>query len=583
MKAMKLFRSLSSTINIIYLVLTIIFTISIGSSLFYFATQRLSQNVDETMESVLDQQIKQLTNIYRDVFEQFYLLTQDSSMEKLANLEENSALNYLMIYRNLDGFIDRNDNIVSSVYININGQELAQSVFQQALSDDIQLEQLLKASDKTNEGYHWVNTHVDSLFEGEELVQSLVYQSSNQSIQAVVNIDVSKINNTLLDLPLEGSFSLLVDAQDNRISDTDLGHHEFYHDVIDLVLTNQQFEKNNLITLTNNSKYLYYSGIVGLTRWNLIVLTPQPKLFDSNVLFLLSIFLILVIFMTLTLLFLRMIKRSITNPINHMAEKMLTTKSIHEQITWPENTPNELTILYQTYNALTVRNMELINQITNEQEEKMELELALLHAQISPHFLYNTLYSIQGLSDMGMNKEASKMIRHLSTYLRTSLSRGREVIKISEEINNIESYLYMMYQRYGDYFKYEINIDERILDFDIVKLSMQPIVENAIYHGVMESSGKRGLILINAKEQIDTLEIYIEDNGKGIPEEELNNIKALINSPYRSNRSSKIGIGLRSVNIRIKQHFGDKYGIQIMSELGQYTKIVIRIPKIRGE
>lgn len=182
---------------------------------------------------------------------------------------------------------------------------------------------------------------------------------------------------------------------------------------------------------------------------------------------------------------------------------------------------------------------------------------------------------------MGMNKEASEMVSKLSDFFRTSLSRGKEIITLKEELKNIESYLYMMEMRYGDFFQYQIIVSEDLYDNLIVKLSLQPLVENAIYHGVMGDRGE-GLITIGSELLDDDIIIYVEDNGGGIATDKLERIRAEIKAPYLSGSREDTGVGLRSVDIRLKNRYGEQYGLSITSQVGEYTKVSVRIPKLKG-
>lgn len=216
----------------------------------------------------------------------------------------------------------------------------------------------------------------------------------------------------------------------------------------------------------------------------------------------------------------------------------------------------------------------LMEQIKKEQEKKKKLEFAVMHAQIHPHFLYNTLYSIKSLCDMGMNREASSMISALSNFFRISISKGQEMISIEEEIEHIKSYLFIQEMRYGDDFSYEIDVDQHILSFRIIKLTLQPLVENAIYHGVKQKRGK-GTILVKGYCINDTIYFEVIDNGVGM---DVNKIKEIMDALNNKEENAALGIGLRSVHERIQLHYGSSYGMHIESELGKGTKVTVTVP-----
>ena len=244
--------------------------------------------------------------------------------------------------------------------------------------------------------------------------------------------------------------------------------------------------------------------------------------------------------------------------------------------------PKEMKVLYCSFNEQMARNDTLLQQIQLEQKEKRQLEVAVIQAQVNPHFLYNTLYSIKGLCDMEMNEDASEMISALSSFFRISISRGNEIITIEEEIEHIQSYLYIMEMRYGDDFSYSIDVDENVLSSTILKLTLQPLIENAIYHGVKQKRGQ-GLIGVSVSQVGENIHLEVVDNGHGIQKEKLRHIQDEIEAPYSDHQKKHIGIGLRSVNERIKGYFGKEYGLLIASEIDKGTTITIIMPKVKEE
>ena len=182
---------------------------------------------------------------------------------------------------------------------------------------------------------------------------------------------------------------------------------------------------------------------------------------------------------------------------------------------------------------------------------------------------------------MGLNKEASEMVSALSSFFRIGISKGKEIIQVKDELEHIESYLFIQEMRYGDDFVYEINVDEKVLSYNIVKLSLQPLIENAIYHGVKQKRGQ-GKITIRGYEVGENIHLEVADNGHGIEKEKLQEIQSEMEASFKDNKGL-IGIGLRSVNERIRIHFGKEFGLTISSELGSGTLAKLIIPKTKGE
>lgn len=206
-------------------------------------------------------------------------------------------------------------------------------------------------------------------------------------------------------------------------------------------------------------------------------------------------------------------------------------------------------------------------------------DLRLLQEQINPHFLYNTLDTIVWLIEGNKEDEAVEMVVTLSNFFRLVLSRGREFISLREEKQHISSYLEIQQVRYRDIMEYEIEIDPSLYDFQILKLTLQPLVENALYHGIKYKRAK-GHIWIFGEKRGELLFLTVEDDGAGMEEEELLRLRGEIERPCSETEQ---GFGLANVNERIHMYFGPEYGMTIESAKGKGTKVQIRIPAIRAD
>lgn len=580
----KALRSISSTINAIYVGIILLFLVLTGGVLYTVALQQVDQNTDETMNSLISQKSDYLSSQYQDIFEQFYMVTKSNASRNLLDNNYQSGEYYLTLSEEVDDFYYRNASFIDSIYININNYyEIAVSE-QQNLGNSSKISSLFHPQVPEREGYFWLNNHTDQLFNRTQDVQTMVYyeKSSNGSDTTstfVVNLKTSFIDDILSELSMEGSYMMLL-APDGYHVPEDAPINEELNDEIYTLYQNGEFYQE--VQEHSFGEYNLRNKTIGTNKWEIVLVTPYRSLFGSDSNLPLTILPLLAVLTGIIVVIFQLIKKYISNPIEQLAAQMETTESYDEKLVPSKNVPQELAILYETYNNLSDRNTLLVERMEIEQEEKLELELALLHAQINPHFLYNTLYSIKGLVDMEMNEEASEMVLNLSDFLRTSLSRGKEVITIKEELKNIESYLYMMNMRYGDYFDYEINVSEDLLPYHIVKLTLQPLVENAIYHGVMHTREK-SMITIGSERLGDDLIMYVEDNGAGMSPEKLNKILEEFKVPYLSSSREETGVGLRSVDIRVQNRYGRKYGLDISSEENKYTRISVKLPLIKGE
>ena len=206
---------------------------------------------------------------------------------------------------------------------------------------------------------------------------------------------------------------------------------------------------------------------------------------------------------------------------------------------------------------------------------KRQAQYRALQNQINPHFLYNTLDAIAWMCEAGRNEDAVEMVNALARLFRISISRGHELIPIEKELQHAQSYLHIQNFRYKNQFRYQFDVDEACLSYYCNKITLQPIIENAIYHG-MDRMVDEGMIRISIHQSEDKIIFTVEDNGVGMEPEQIEEI-------FRRKPDGKSGIGIKNVNDRLKIWFGDAYGITIESVPDEGTKVTVRMPKVREE
>lgn len=218
---------------------------------------------------------------------------------------------------------------------------------------------------------------------------------------------------------------------------------------------------------------------------------------------------------------------------------------------------------------------KLMEDIVIEHESKRKSELDALQSQINPHFLYNTLDIIVWMIENERQQDAAKVVTALARFFRISLSKGKHIISIADEMEHVRNYLTIQQLRYKNKFDYEIKIAEDVKPLATIKLIIQPLVENAIYHGMVYMDGD-GLIDVEAYRKEEDVYIVVSDNGLGMTKERIDQLlKGEIQSSKRGS-----GIGVSNVNERIKLYFGEDYGIQIESEPDEGTKMIVHLPKV---
>lgn len=267
--------------------------------------------------------------------------------------------------------------------------------------------------------------------------------------------------------------------------------------------------------------------------------------------------------------------KSIVNPITKLRRLMKRTEEGNLDCYFNSKYKDEIGELGESFNNMLREIKNLISLVQIEEKNKRKAEINTLQAQIKPHFLYNTLDTIQWMAQEHDAEDIVEMVGNLTNLLRIGLNNGDEIIKLKKEIEYVESYLVIQKTRYEDKLNYEINVDDTILDHNVIKLILQPLVENAIYHGIKEKRGK-GKITITGGIEDNKIHIKITDNGIGIKEDKLKEINKLLREGHSSN--SKIGYGIFNVNERIKLNYGEEFILSYSSVYGQGTSVDIWHP-----
>ena len=272
----------------------------------------------------------------------------------------------------------------------------------------------------------------------------------------------------------------------------------------------------------------------------------------------------------------RLISRKISKPIRKLDESVKTYEAGGKPDIYIGGS-SEIRHLGYSVQRSYERIETLMEEIIRQQNERRKSELDALQSQINPHFLYNTLESITWMVEAQKNEEAVIMISELAKLLRVSLSRGKTIIPVKDELQHSRSYMNIQLMRYKERFQMEFQTDKEIEDYCIVKLVIQPILENAIYYGVGNmDEDDEGKITVRGEKKEDDIYIIIEDNGMGMRKEVLENILKDNNKVPKHGS----GVGVINVHSRIQLMFGEQYGLEIYSEPDEGTRVVIHIPAI---
>ncbi|MBD7969453.1 histidine kinase [Paenibacillus sp. Sa2BVA9] len=336
----------------------------------------------------------------------------------------------------------------------------------------------------------------------------------------------------------------------------------------------QQFQQNRSGVLTmslHSQEYTtsYVSG--GENQWKFVSITPHNTTKSTNKSLVLLALILLVVNGTIFFLSSFIISRSIINPIHKLLRSMNRAQSGNFMKINLELNSYEFEQLYNGYNHMIEKIDQLLKHMMEEQKTIRKAELNALQSQIKPHFLYNTLDSVSSLAMSGLNEQVCELVEALGSYYRLSVSKGREVITVGEEIEMVRNYLKIQEVRYQDVFEAQFDVDKNSCQSPIPKLIIQPLVENSLYHGI-RPSGTKGTIRISSRSTEGIVTITISDDGIGMSKEEIDEI---LNTERKGQIKS---FGLWGTMERLRIFYGNKDCIHINSVPGKGTHITLTIP-----
>ncbi|WP_319562219.1 sensor histidine kinase [Marispirochaeta sp.] len=270
----------------------------------------------------------------------------------------------------------------------------------------------------------------------------------------------------------------------------------------------------------------------------------------------------------------RLFFKDLINPVAHVIEKMRIVETGDYSVQVPVEGPREIAALGTSFNRMITEVKRLTAETRAKEREKNQYEMEALQYQIHPHFLANTLNSIRLMADAEGSHHICKMSASLMRLVNESFNRGGQLISLEDEVSSLESYVHIMQIRFGELINICYDIPQELKSIQILKMLLQPIIENAILHGIRESENQ-GRIDLRVRVKNDQLKISIRDNGIGADEETL---KGFLTKSAASSNSGFSGIGLYNIYRRIQLNYGTKYGMDIRSRPGEGTEVFLILP-----
>ena len=407
---------------------------------------------------------------------------------------------------------------------------------------------------------------------------SLYYHSTAYKAYLAVYYSDDKLTSILSDnLSLEGSVSYIVNERDAIVAASDSSLSGIYQ--LDYDTIKASFMSSNNFIERNILDSKVYAGFYSIsnTDWFMVTVLPSPPLIHESNRLMIQIALIYAVFLVLALIFANVLAHSITGRLSSVIRQMQTVR--HGPPT-PMDSPSahdEIGDLIDTYNYMTRKMDELMKTQAKAAEDLRIAEFNSLQAQINPHFLYNTMDMINWMALQGQTDEISHAVQSLSRFYKLTLSRKKGISTIARELEHITIYVQLQNMRYHDSIELITDIPDELSEYQIPKLTLQPVVENSILHGILEKESKSGTIVITGWMENEDVVLLVSDDGVGIPPE----ILSTILSGNGNSQSGGTNIAVYNTHRRLQILYGSDYGLTYSSKPGEGTEVEIRFPAHR--
>ncbi len=572
---------IQSTIMIAFSVISVAIMLCMGSVMYLRFSSISQQRVLENNQKLMDQTVERVEDYLihmRQVSDAaYYDVIKESDISSQSD-EIHSGMKLL--------YEANKDNLRSIAIYNQYGSLMAAEpvVAQKEEPDVTKQDWFIEAMDRV-ENIHFSTPHVQNLFDdgtyryywviSASRVVELTDGTNTQLGVLLVDMDYSGISRMMEQMNTSGNgqYFYLCDSEGEII----------YHP--HQMQLNTGAEEESSFAAATSKEDIYTETVNGMQRtvmvntisytgWKLVCVMPQ-SIFANQMMDVKQFVLLLILLMAMMLAFVnRVVSVRISSPIMKLNNSVTKYEEGKEGTIFIGGSL-EIRHLGKSIQKSYRQNAALMQKVVWEQNERRKSELDVLQSQINPHFLYNTLDSITWMIEGERNDEAAFMISQLAKLFRISLSQGHTIIRIKEELQHAKSYMNIQQTRYKNKFSITFDIAPEILEDCVVKLILQPILENAIHYGVQEMDDM-GEIHVRGIRQHGEIILSVTDNGMGIPEDE---IEFLLTDTQRVHKKGS-GVGLVNVNNRIKILFGEKYGLQIESEPDVGTTVSIRIPAV---
>ena len=405
------------------------------------------------------------------------------------------------------------------------------------------------------------------------------YQGSARQAYIAIYSSSDHLNEMLKDnLKLDGSVSYIINDRDAVVATSDTSLSGIY--LLDYDTIENSFMSSNNFIEREILDTTVYAGFYNIKQpgWFMVTVLPSGPLIKQSNMIMVQYILMYLAFLIFALLLSHYMSHSITNRISSVIHQM---SKVRKGSLSPMNSPqyhDEIGDLIDTYNYMTRKMDQLMTDQAKAAEELRIAEFRTLQAQINPHFLYNTMDMINWLAQQGRTDEVSYAVQKLSRFYKLTLSRKQSISTIASETEHVSIYLQIQNMRFRDSITFICDIPDELMEYQIPKLTLQPIIENSVLHGILETSDKTGTIVLTGWLEDSDIILLISDNGVGIPPEKLDTLLVEKTITETTNAASGTNIAVYNTHRRLQILYGPDYGLSYTSNPGQGTEVEIRIP-----
>ncbi len=569
-----------------FLLVVLIMSVCLG--VFYqIAMQNTTRLAVESMENIMGKINLDTYNILHEAEEVAHLVAKDSELQKalrkpLPGTSQELYRQRMDLNAKLWDIKRYTPNIDGIYVVGENGAQY-RSAFSSMLQKDFRREEWYQELKKTK-------SSIWSCFgEGSFIIRDLdsymislrypVIDRASYEFMGAVVLDISMENLRQIaqeGMGFDGTLILLDERNQMLYTDMDKEADLSVLEGVKRWFSEKEIEKSGTATADiGGNGYLISGMALDIAGWKIVGMIPEQVIYEQLNMMKGMLLAVSVICICLSVVLAISVSNGVSRPVRDIRTAMKNMEHGNLEVHVESNRNDEMGALAVSFNHMANELKILVQEQKKAQEKLRRAELKALQAQINPHFLYNTLDSINWMARAGEISQVGEMINSLSIFFRISLSGGKMFITVEEELRHVENYILIQKKRYEKYLDYKIEVPAELYSCSCLKMILQPLVENGIYHGIKEK-GQRGMISITAEEKEDMLLFYVTDTGKGMSAEKLKELEQMMKKGIEYDSSS---YGVINVQQRIQTCYGEQYGLHFQSKIGEGTQVTVVLPK----